>query len=85
MARVNRRIARGEQRDDRRLRPLEMERRGEISVGGDPFEVLVPGLARIGAQLLRRSAEQRVPGAFDVIGGEGLAVVPFDAVAQAER
>src|SRR5271169_2445678 len=28
MARVNRRIARGEQRNDRRLRPLEMERCG---------------------------------------------------------
>ena len=62
-----------------------MEGRGEIAVGSDLCEVLVPGLARIGAQLLLRSAEQQVPGAFDVIGGEGMPVVPFDALAQAER
>ena len=62
-----------------------MERRGQISVGGDPFEVLVPGLAWVGAQLLLQFPEQQVPGAFDVFGGERLAVVPFDAVAQAER
>jgi hypothetical protein len=62
-----------------------MERCSEISLGGDPFDVLVPGLARIGAQFLRRLAEQQVPGAFDVIGRERMAVVPFDALAQPER
>src|SRR6266436_4417773 len=62
-----------------------MKRRGKIAVGSDPFEVLVPGLARVGTQLLLRFAEQQVPGAFDVIGGEGMAVVPFDALAQPER
>src|SRR6266481_1086283 len=60
-------------------------RGSEVAVGSDPFYVLVPGLARIGAQLLLRSAEQQVPGTFDVIGGEGMPVVPFDALAQAER
>src|SRR6516162_10541232 len=84
MARINRRIARGEQRNDRRLWPFQMERRGEISVSSDRFDVLVPSLARIGAQLLSRLAEEQVPGAFDVIGSEGVAVVPLDAFAQAE-
>ena len=59
--------------------------RGEISVDGDPFDVLVPSLARIGAQLLLRFAKQQVPGAIYVIGGKRVAVVPFDAAAQAER
>jgi hypothetical protein len=54
-----------------------MKRRSEIAVCSDPFEVLVPGLPWIGAQLLLRSAEQQFPGAFDVIGGEGMAVVPI--------
>src|SRR5438128_7712478 len=85
MAGIDWRIARREQRDDRRLWPLQMKGRSEITVRSDPFEVLVPGLARIGAQLLLRSAEQQVPSAFDVIGGEGMPVVPFDALAQAER
>src|SRR5207244_9667185 len=76
---------RSEQGDDCRLGPLQTKRRSEIVVRSDPFEVLVPGLPRIGAQLLLRSAEQQVPGAFDVIGGEGMAVVPFDALAQPER
>jgi hypothetical protein len=31
-----------------------------------------------------RFAEQHVPGAFDVGGGERLAVVPFDALPQLE-
>src|SRR5580704_10199773 len=85
VARIDRRVARGEQRNDRRLRPFQTEGRSEIAVGGDLFEVLVPSLARIGAQLLRRLAEQQVPGAFHVTGGKRVAVVPFDALAQPER
>src|SRR5262249_5612494 len=84
MARIDRCIARGEQRNDRRLWPFQMKRRGEISVSGDRFDVLVPSLTRIGAQLLLRLAKQQIPGAIDVIGGKGVAVVPFDAAAQAE-
>ena len=65
--------------------PFQTESCSEITVGGDRFDVLVPGLARIGAQFLRRLAEQQVPGALDVIGSEGVAVVPFDAFAQPKR
>src|SRR5215469_4342261 len=84
VAGVDWRVSRGEQRDDRRLWPFQTEGRSKIAIGGDLVEVLVPGLAGIRAQLLLRLAEQQVPGAFDVIGGKGLAVVPFDALAQPE-
>src|SRR5262249_36518101 len=47
MARIDRCVARGEQRNDRRLWPFQMERRSEISVRGDRFDVLIPSLARI--------------------------------------
>jgi hypothetical protein len=46
------------------------------------FEVAVPGLARVEAELVLRFAGQHVPGAFDVGGGERLAVVPSDALPQ---
>ena len=55
-----------------------------IAVGRDLDEVVVPGLARVDAQLLGRLALQQIPGAFDVGGGERLAVMPFDALAQME-
>ena len=61
-----------------------MKRRGEISVSGDGFDVLIPSLARIGAQFVVRLAGEEVPGAFNVIGTERVAVVPFDAATQAE-
>jgi len=48
----------------------------------DPIEVGVPGFARIDAQLVARLPGQQVPSAFDVIGGERLSVVPFDALPQ---
>jgi len=84
MAGIDRRIARGEHRNDRRLRPFQMEGRGQICVSSDRFDVLIPRLAWIGAELLRRLAEQQVPGTFDVIGSERAAVVPFDTPAQRE-
>src|SRR5215469_6715396 len=40
---------------------------------------------RVGAQLLIRPAEQQVPGAPNVHGIEGSAVVPLDTFAQSER
>ena len=55
-----------------------------VALDGHLFEVLVPGLARVEAKLLGRFAEQRIPGALHVIGGKGLAVVPFDALVQPE-
>jgi hypothetical protein len=42
-------------------------------------------LARIEAKLLVRLTEQGVPGAFYVIGGKGLAVVPLDPLVQSEQ
>src|SRR6516162_5411368 len=84
MAGIDRRIARGEHRNDRRLGPFQMEGRGQICVSSDRFDVLIPRLAWIGAELLRRLAEQQVPGTFDVIGSERAAVVPFDTPAQTE-
>jgi len=48
------------------------------------LDIAVPGFARIDAKLLARLAAQQVPGAFDVLGREGLAVMPFDAVTQRE-
>ena len=47
-----------------------------MSFGADPIQVAVPRLARIGAQFVCGGAEDQVPGAFDVRGGEGLAVMP---------
>jgi len=55
-----------------------------VALGGHLFEVLVPGFARIEAKLLGRLTKQCIPGALHVIGGKGLAVVPFDAFAQPE-
>src|SRR5262249_7193920 len=76
---VDRRPARGEQGDKRSLRPLQAERDLMVTVGGDLFEVAVPGFARVDTQLLGRFAGDQIPGAFDIRGGERLAVVPFDA------
>src|SRR5437764_11489486 len=82
MTRIDRRHARGEQRDKRRLRPLQYERRLIIAIGGDLREVVVPGLARVDAKLLGCLALQQIPRAFDVSGGEPLAVMPLHALAQ---
>ena len=84
MAGIDRRIAGGEQRQQRRLRPLQIEGDLEVAVGRDVVDELVPGLARVLAELLRRFAHQHVEGAFDVGRGERLAVVPFDALVQFE-
>ena len=85
MTRIDWRITRGEQRDQPRLRPLQDKSSLVVAVRGDLFDVVVPGLARIEAELLARLAGQHVPSAFDVVRGEGFAVVPFDVLAQMER
>ena len=82
VAGVNRRHAGREQHQERRLRALQHKSYTVIAIGRDLVEVAIPGLARIEAKLLARFAEQHVPGAFDVVRGERLAVVPFDALAQ---
>ena len=84
VAGIDRRIAGGEQRQQRRLRPLQVERDLEVAVGRDVVDLVVPGLARVLAEFLRRLAHQHVEGAFDVGGGERLAVMPLDALAQLE-
>ena len=55
-----------------------------VGVDGYFLEVLIPGFARIETKLIVRFTKQGIPGALDVIGGKGLAIVPFDAVMQAE-
>src|SRR5256885_902484 len=84
MAGVNRRPARGEQSNERSLRPLQVKRDLVIAADGHTVEVAVPGLPRINPQFLGASAADQVPGAFDVIGGERLAVMPLDALPQFE-
>src|SRR5260221_6177533 len=53
-----------------------------VAFGSDGVEIAVPALARVDAQFLGRLALQQIPGAFDIGGGDRLAVVPFDALAQ---
>ena len=57
----------------------------EIAVHLDLGDIVPPGPSRVGAEPLLTAAAQQIPGAFDVGGGEGLAVMPFDALAQFER
>ena len=84
VARVDRRIARGEQCEQRRLRPFEMKSGLMLAAGRGLGDIDPPGLAIVEAELLFALVGQEIEGAFDVFGGERLAVVPFDAVAQFE-
>src|SRR3954468_6935899 len=84
MAWVDRRHARGEEREERRLRPLQAKSNLTVSVGDDAVEVAVPDLARGDPKLLAAFALQQFPGAFDIGCGERLCVTPFDAVPQLE-
>jgi hypothetical protein len=82
MAGIDRRPAGGKQRDEGGLRPFQMKSDLVVAVGGDIFKVSVPRLAGIEAQLVAGLAAEHFPGAFDILGGEGLAVVPLDAFPQ---
>ena len=84
MAGIDRRVAGGEQRQQRRLRPLQVEGDFEIALGGHVDHLVVPGLARVLAEFLRRLAHQHVERAFDVGRRERLAVMPLDAFPQLE-
>src|SRR5215472_9832355 len=53
-----------------------------VAIRGYIREVAVPPLAWIDAELLAGFAGQEIPGAFDVLSGKGLAVMPLDALAQ---
>ncbi|MGY4432580.1 hypothetical protein ACVWWO_005057 [Bradyrhizobium sp. F1.13.1] len=81
---IDRRIAGCEHRQQRRLRPLQIEGDLEITVRRDIVNLAVPGFARILPQLLLRFAHQEIEGAFDVGRRERLAVMPLDALAQFE-
>jgi hypothetical protein len=61
-----------------------VKHRRVIVDNGHLVEIVVPGLARIDPQLGAALSLQQIPGAFDVGGGEWLAVVPFDLVPQFE-
>ena len=83
VAGIDRRVARGEQRQQRGLRRLEMERRHGVAVGGDLLDIGPPRRARIAPELAL-AAQQQVEGAGDVLGAERLAVVPAHALAHGE-
>jgi hypothetical protein len=53
-----------------------------VAIRGDFFNVIVPGLARVEAELLARLTSQQIPRTFDIVGGKRFAVMPFDIVAQ---
>ena len=85
MARIDRREPRREQGHEGRLPAFQLESHLVVALDDDGIEVAVPGFARIYPQRLAALALEQVPSAFDVAGGEGLAIVPFDALAQFER
>ena len=85
MAGIDRRPARRQHRKERRLRPFEVKGDLVVAVCLHLGEVVVPGFARVDAQLLLRRALQQIEGAFDVLGSKRFAVVPFDAVPQGQR
>ena len=59
-----------------------MEGRFAFAIGGDLVDIEKPGFAVVEAQLLLRLSGQQVVGAFDVCSRKGLAIMPFDALAQ---
>jgi len=84
MARVDHREPAGERHQKCRLRPLQMKSDLVIAVRTHRRKVVIAGFARIDAQLLRPRFQIEVPGAFDILGGERLAVVPSDTLPQLE-
>src|SRR6516225_2011200 len=84
MAGIYRRVAGGEQRNKRWLWPLQVKSDLALAVCGHLVEVEKSCLAIIEAQPFLRFAGQQIVCAFDVGGGEWLAVMPFDALAQRE-
>src|SRR5262249_61681196 len=56
-----------------------------VATGDDLVEVVIPKLSWVGAQGRGRLSEQRIPGAFDVLGRERCAIVPLHSLAQLKR
>ena len=84
MAGIDRRIPGGEQGDESRLRPLQVKSHLAVAIGRHFFEIEEPGFAEVETQFLVGLSAQQIVRAFDVGGGEQLAVMPFDALAQRE-
>lgn len=82
VARIDRRPAGSEQRQEGGLCPLQMKGDLVITVGGHFRQAFLPGFAGIDAEALSRLAGQQIPDALDVVSGKGLAVAPFDALLQ---
>ena len=61
-----------------------MEGHLEVAVGREMVEVLEGGQPWIDAQLLWPFVHPQIVGAYDVLGGERLAVMPLDALTQLE-
>src|SRR5207248_4778111 len=58
-----------QQREQSRLRPLQVKSDLEIAPDCHLVEIAVPGFAWIDAQLLAAGAQQQVPGTLDVLSG----------------
>src|SRR5262245_61631368 len=84
VARIDRRITRGEHDEKRGLRSVQNECRRVVAVDLHLLEVVPPNRARIFAELITSLTGQLVPGALDVLGRERLTVVPSDTLAQLE-
>jgi hypothetical protein len=82
VAGINRHKAVGEQHRKGRLRPLQVKSNLPIAIGGYLSEVVKSRFKQISPQFLRSLVHSQVPGAFDILGAERLAVMPFDAAAQ---
>jgi hypothetical protein len=82
---IDRCPAGGEQCQKRGLDAFEMKGDLVVAVGAHFFEVVPPGFARIDAELFRGVSGHQIHGAFDIIGGERSAVVPFHPLAQRQR
>src|SRR6266851_7670679 len=80
MAGIYRCVAGSQIRQQSRLRVPQAEDDFIFAINGHPFEVAVPGFARIYAELFTRYPRQHFPSAFDIGSGKGLAVVPFDTM-----
>jgi hypothetical protein len=61
-----------------------MKRDFSVAVRRDLVKVQKPSLAVVETEFLLGFSDQQIVGALDVGGGEGFAVMPFDAVAQRE-
>src|SRR5664279_5996349 len=79
VARIHRRVARRDHRQQRRLRPLELQRHLEVAIGADVGNVAEQILARILAEFVLPFPLDKVESAFHVLSCERLAGSSFFA------